>query len=102
MPLYDRACPECDWTKADCYEIINAPPVLCPNGHTTDRVWRTGTRRVGVIADGIPGGMVIENMGHEPIRFDSWTDYRAEMKKRGLVNVVKHGDGPSKHTTRWV
>ena len=63
-------------------------------------------KNLAVIQDSIPGGMVIENMGHEPITFYSKSDYRREMKARGLVNKVEHvgvpGSDKSPHTTRWI
>ena len=37
-----------------------------------------------VINDSIPGGMTIENMGPAPITFYSKSDWRREMKARGL------------------
>lgn len=109
MPLYDRACAakhECQWSKTDCYEPINAPDPGCPQcGGPTARVWSSGFRRVGAIADSIPGGLKIENMGHEPVTVYSMTEFKRECEKRGLVNVVKHvgrdhGD-KSKITARW-
>lgn len=61
---------------------------------------------LAVIDDSIPGGMVIENMAHDPITFYSKSDYRREMKARGLVNLVQHvcqeGTDKAKYTTRWV
>lgn len=61
---------------------------------------------LAVIDDSIPGGMVIENMGPTPLTFYSKSDYRREMKARGLVNKVEHvgvpGTDKSPHTQRWV
>lgn len=59
-----------------------------------------------VIGDEIPGGMVVENMGPTPMRFDSKTAWKREMAARGLINRVEHkplpGTDKSPHTQRWV
>ena len=61
---------------------------------------------LAVIDDTIPGGLVIENMSSQPITFYSKSDYRREMKARGLVNKVEHvgvpGTDKSPMTSRWV
>jgi hypothetical protein len=59
-----------------------------------------------VIDDSIPGGMTIENMGPEPLTFYSKSEWRREMKRRGLRPNVRHmtlpGTDKSEFTTRWV
>jgi hypothetical protein len=59
-----------------------------------------------LIDDTIPGGMVIENMSHDPITFYSKSDYRRAMKARGLINKVEHvgvpGTDKSPETVRWI
>lgn len=59
-----------------------------------------------VIDDSLPGGMVIENMGPTPLTFYSKSDYRREMKARGLINKVEHvgvpGTDKSPMTSRWI
>ena len=59
-----------------------------------------------VIDDSIPGGMTIENMGPVPLTFHSKSEWRREMKARGLRQAVRHmplpGTDKSEHTTRWV
>ena len=48
-------------------------------------------RNRGVIDDQIEGGpRVFENMGHEGVYIESKSQWRREMEKRGLVNVVRH------------
>lgn len=63
-------------------------------------------KNLAVIDDTIPGGWRIENMGPTPITFYSKSDYKREMKARGLVNMVQHvgvpGTDKSPHTTRWI
>ena len=59
-----------------------------------------------IIPDDIPGGMTIENMGPTPVTVYSKSEWRREMKARGLVNQVRHvgvnGGDKSPHTTRWI
>ena len=59
-----------------------------------------------VIDDSIPNGMIIENMGPMPMTFYSKSDWRREMKARGLVNKVEHrgvpGSDKSPFTQRFV
>ena len=44
--------------------------------------------------------------GHEPMTFHSKSEWKREMKARGLVNQVRHvgvqGSDKSPHTQRWV
>lgn len=111
MPLYDRACDaetECGWWRLDCYEPINAPDPGCPEcGGPTARVWLMGQRhRVTIIGDDIPGGMTLDNLGHEPVTVYSRTELKRIMDARGLQHFVRHvgeqGSDKSKHTTRWI
>ena len=63
-------------------------------------------KNLAVIDDSIPGGWRIENMSHEPITFYSKSDYKREMKARGLINMVQHvgvpGTDKSPMTSRWI
>lgn len=52
---------------------------FCPHGHGTGAVFQ----------DGIPGGIVVENYGPTPIRFDSHSDRRRYMKEHGLQEKEK-------------
>lgn len=65
-----------------------------------------GTPSFTHIPDEIPGGMTVENMGPTPLTFYSKSEWRREMKARGLVNQVRHvgvqGSDKSPHTSRWV
>lgn len=58
-----------------------------------------------VNGDEIPGGFIDENMGHEPVRYDSWSERRRLMKERGLVDATRHvgsqGSDKNPHTQRW-
>lgn len=65
-----------------------------------------GLARLKVIADDIPGGMVIENLSAKPQKFYSWSKYREATKAAHVVNAVKHtpppGTDKSVHTSRWI
>jgi hypothetical protein len=76
--------------------VVGAWP-WCPHGLGTPTV----------VDDSIPGGMTVENMGTPtPLTFYSKSEWRREMKARGLVNMVRHvpeqGSDKSAHTQRWV
>lgn len=69
---------------------------MCPHGRPSFKVFQ----------DSIPGGLTIENMGHEPVTVYSKSERRREMEKRGLVDSVRHIGTPdgdrSPHTSRWI
>lgn len=59
------------------------------------------SRPAAVIRDEIPGGQWIENLGHEPMRFDSHSAIREEADRRGL-RLRDCWAGPhDKHLTNW-
>ena len=70
---------------------------FCPHGET-------GT--FNVQADGIPGGLTLHNLGHEPVTVYSHSERRRIMAERGLREQVRHvgipGSDRSPHTTRWI
>lgn len=55
--------------------------------------------------DDIPGGLTLENLGHEPVTVYSRSELRRELAARGLVEMVRHvpvpGTDKSPHTTSW-
>lgn len=57
---------------------------FCPHGHGGSNIAR----------DEIPGGIVVENYGPKPIRFDSHSDRRAYMKANGLQEREKFAPLP--------
>lgn len=52
---------------------------FCPHGRSRGAIQR----------DEIPGGLVVQNYGPEPIRFDSHSERRAYMKANGLQEKEK-------------
>jgi len=104
MPFYDRACEACGWTAIDVREPIAATRGCPTCGAATERAYLTG-RMAAVIDDSWPGGKTFENLGHDPVTFYSKSDYRRELKARGLEEKVRHvglpGSDKSPHTTRW-
>lgn len=105
MPIYDRACRSCGWCRDDCFEHANQSALACPTcGGATVRVFQ-GTRTATVIGDEIPGGLTLENLGHEPVTVHSRTELKREMDARGLKPFVRHvgapGSDKSRHTTKW-
>ena len=65
-----------------------------------------GTPNLVIADDSIPGGMTVENMGHEPLTFHSKGEWRRAMKERGLTNMVRHvptqGSDKSRFTQRFL
>lgn len=84
-------CPDCGQPLA----IGDWP--FCKDGHTPSRL--------GAQSDDIPGGMKLENLGHEEVTVYSKSELRRELNARGLVEMVRHvpvpGTDKSPHTTSW-
>jgi len=51
--------------------------------------------------DQVPGGLVVENLSHAPMTFDSHSAKRAYMKAHGIREHVQHRDG-DKLAARWI
>ena len=67
------------------------PIPACDCGGTLHPYSVVLSRNRGVIDDSIEGGpRVFETMGHEGVYIESKSQWRREMEKRGLVNVVRH------------
>ncbi len=102
---YDQHCLQCAWA-GDIYATEGEhPPCPICNGETErGGVMTKDSTRVN--GDEIPGGVWIENLGHEPVYFDSKKEIEREAKRRGLEPMVRHtpvpGTDVSPHTTRWV
>ena len=105
MPIYDRACRTCGWTRADCYEPAQHEEP-CPHcGTATVREWTAS--RIAVHGDDkYIGGLTLENLGHRPVTVYSRAEYKRELAARGLQESVRHvglqGSDKNPNTTRWV
>lgn len=102
--MFDNRCETCgrEWealTRADEH-----PRCVC--GGPSTRFWRG--RTATVIPDTFVGGMMIENLGPQPIYVESRSQLRAEAAARNLMPIVRHvpSQGSDKnregHTSRWV
>ena len=100
MPRFDQQC-ACGWQGEIVAAPFENPP--CPScGGATERLWRSSA---SVNGDEIPGGVWIENLGPQPIRFDSKHDIVRYAKAHGMEPMVRHvpipGTDKSPHTTNW-
>ncbi len=102
MPIFDRRCPTCDWSREDVFSHRADSVELCPNGHETEKLF---TARVGVVGDEFIGGLTLENIGHKPMTFRSRTELKRYMAEHNLQPAVRHvglrGSDKSPHTSRW-
>ena len=102
MPLYDFVCDN-GHDKRDVLRSIAQRNDPCPDcGAGILRIYRG----MNLIADEIPGGMWVENLGPERIKVHSKSELKWEAQKRGLVQNVRHvgvpGSDKSPHTSRWI
>lgn len=102
LKKYDQSCLACAWIGEISVEPGTNP--ACPQcGSVTERIYLSG---YGVIPDEIPGGLVVENLGHRPVKVYSKSELKFEAEKRGLVSRVQHvgekGSDKNPYTTRWI
>ena len=106
MPLWDLNCPTCGYQKADVFVRLSEGPSLCPDGHECERVIFPGSSGPTMIPDTIPGGRIVENLGHHPVKIESRSHLKRELQARGLQEMVRHvgeqGSDKSKHTVRHI
>lgn len=103
MPKYDQHCLACGKVyEIACEPFVNPPCIACRGA--TERIFLPGTYEIQ--GDEIPGGLVVENLGPEPVRVYSKSELRREVEARGLVPSVRHvgvpGSDKSPHTQRFV
>lgn len=100
---YDQHCTAgCGW-HAEIYAQPGCHPPCPVCGGKTERIYLGG---YGVIPDEIPGGLVVENLGHEPVKVYSKSELKFEAEKRGLSQKVRHigspGSDKNPNTSRWI
>ena len=82
-------CERCGW------ELRIGDYPFCGNGRDHS------PSKVSVIGDDIPGGQVIENLGHEPMTFYSKAAIREEADRRGLRLRDQWAGPGDKHLSNW-
>ena len=83
-------CRSCGEKQQHLHWSVDAPP-LCACGGTLEPYSVVATPNRGVIDDQIEGGpRVFETMGHEGVYIESKSQWRREVAKRNLENVVRH------------
>ena len=102
MPIYDRRCLACFWTRDDCYEPREYVQT-CPScGSATERLY---TGRVNVIPDTFSTPLVDDNMARETQVFYSRSERKAAMKKHGVIERFRHVEfnhsDKSPHSVKW-
>lgn len=86
MAIHNQRCLSCDLIETITVEPgVNPPCSAC--GGETERYWMASG--VSTFRDDIPGGLVVENYGPHPIRFDSHSERRRYMKAHGLFEKEK-------------
>lgn len=74
-------CPRCDQPTRTVFfnKAGNSRCISCKNLEEYDV-----NQATAIFRDEIPGGIVVENYGRHPMRFDSHSERRAYLKKAGL------------------
>lgn len=102
MPMYDFKCCACEHTFESLRRISDPNPPCRECGGTTEKIL---LKAPGVVADSVPGGFVVENIGNRPMKFESKSELKRELDRRGLEQKVRHvgapGSDKSPHTTSW-
>lgn len=105
MPTFDFRCCQCGAIE-EHYVYHSSQRICCPCGGETEKVWLSTGQAPTVIADSIPGGLVIENLTPQPRRYYSRSEIKRTADALGVEQRVRHvgepGSDRSRHTTRWV
>lgn len=74
-------------------------PLLCPMCNGPTELWvEAQGQSASVIADSIPGGVVIRHLGPTPETFYSHTDIKRAANERGWT---RNGDTPKPYKVNW-
>ena len=103
MPIFDRRCGSCGWSKDDNLEKSSALEFPCPAcGGATVREW---TRPPAMIPDTFATPLVDRVMDRETQVFYSRSEQKAAMRARGLMIRDEHigmpGSDKSPQSKRW-
>jgi hypothetical protein len=108
VPVYDWRCNTCkrEWEQLVALGKANTcDPCRKAGKDPADVVKLWKSRASTVRGDDIPGGLVVENLGHDPVTVYSHSERRRIAKERGLQEFVRHqplpGTDKSPHTTNW-
>ncbi len=95
---YEIECPNGHTAIRHCHSSQRADP--CPDcGGAVTLVWRGSAPFM--VKDGIPGGLIVHNLGPTPVKVYSHAERRAIMRAVGRKEMVYHVDG-DKHVGRMV
>ena len=105
--MFDFRCRTCGHLfEGFVFSRDQAREVCCNTcGAGTEIVWlpQSGPH---VVADSIPGGLLIENLHSQPKRYYSRSELKRDMDAKGVEHRVRHvgapGSDKSIHTQRWI
>lgn len=87
----DTICDKCGMNLTSLHEVFGVPPwPFCPHGPTK----QGSAERSSYVQDQIPGGLVLNNYGPEPITVHSHSEARAIAASRGLTYLEKFSPMP--------
>lgn len=102
MPTYALKCEKCGVFERMSTIARREDPCDTCGGPVTQTYVPNNFR---TYQDDIPGGLVIENLGKEPVTVYSHSERLALAKSRGLEPMVRHigtpGSDRAPHTIRW-
>lgn len=94
MPIFDRACPSCDWQVIDVFEPVHVGVKPCPAcGDPTARVWLS-QKSSNVIGDEFDH--VQRNGLKHPRRFRSKSEHRRWLASSGWTVQETHHEAGGK------
>lgn len=101
MPMFDVECVNGHRDERFAWRVSELPPCQQCGAF----VLRVLLPSAAIRADSIPGGMIVENLAPQPIRFDSHSAHRTYLREHGIRPAVQHigeqGSDKSRHTSRW-
>jgi hypothetical protein len=100
MPRFTTHCESCGFEEDVFLEGGTHPPCVKCDGPTI-YMWRATGASHGIITDeAFIGGLVVENLGHNPVTVYSRQDLAQKMHQAGVEQRIKYVPG-DKHLTDW-